>query len=127
MKNLLTWKYWFTVNPEPFTALAFKVLIAFIILLLIAAAISAILKRRSGLYRGALKRIYNLSATNFVIGLIILFFNYENVPFLSSRMWLGFWLLEIIIWKLFIIKNLKEIPKKKKELEAAKELKKYLP
>lgn len=127
MKNLFTWKYWFTVNPEPLTALAFKVLIAIIVLLLIAAIITAILKKRGGLYRGALKRMYNLSAVNFIIGLIILFFNYENVPFFASRMWLGFWILEIIIWKLFIIKNLRDIPKRKKELEAAKELKKYLP
>ncbi|HZJ40905.1 MAG TPA: hypothetical protein VFD16_01410 [Candidatus Saccharimonadales bacterium] len=127
MKNLFTWKYWFTVNPEPLTALAFKVLIAIIVLLLLAAIITAIYKRRSGLYRGVLKKMYNLSAVNFIIGLIILFFNYENVPFFASRMWLGFWVLEIIIWKLFIIKSLCAIPKKKKALEAEKELKKYLP
>ncbi len=75
MKNLFTWKYWFTVNPEPLTALAFKVLIAInnktiiaintlkainnktiiafkvliaiIVLLLIAAVITAILKARA--------------------------------------------------------------------------------
>jgi uncharacterized protein YacL len=127
MKNLLTWKYWFTVNPEPLTALAFKVLIAIIVLLLLAAVVTAIYKRRSGLYRGALKRTYNLAAVNFIIGLIILFFNYETVPFFSSRMWLGFWALEMIIWAIFIIKGLRAIPKKRKELEAAKELKKYLP
>jgi uncharacterized protein YacL len=127
MKNLLTWKYWFTVNPEPLSALAFKVLVAMIVLLLLIAIITAIYKRRSGLYRGVLKRTYNLAAINFIIGLIILFFNYENVPFFASRMWLGFWTLEIIIWAIFIIKGLRVIPKKKKELEAAKELKKYLP
>src|SRR5680860_1480636 len=99
MKNLFTWKYWFTVNPEPLTALAFKVLIAIIVLLLLAAIITAIYKRRSGLYRGVLKKMYNLSAVNFIIGLIILFFNYENVPFFASRMWLGFCLLKIKIFK----------------------------
>lgn len=127
MKNLFTWKYWFTVNPEPLTSLAFKVLIATIILLLLVAIITAIYKKRSGLYRGILKRAYNLAAVNFIIGLIILFFNYETVPFFSSRMWLGFWALETIIWAIFIIKSLRAIPKKKKELAAAKELKKYLP
>jgi hypothetical protein len=42
-------------------------------------------------------------------------------------MWLGFWFLEMIIWGLYILKDLKRIPQKKKEIEAAKELKKYLP
>ncbi len=127
MTNLFTWKYWFTVNPEPLTPLAFKVLVGILILLAVSAIIIAIIKRKNSLYRGVFKKLYNLCASNLVIGLIILFFNYETVPFLSSRLWIGAWVLEMAIWKFFILKDAKEIPKNKKALEAQKELKKYLP
>lgn len=127
MKNLFTWKYWFTVNPEPLTALAFKLLLVVMIVLIIGAIITAIYKSRSSVYRGALKKIYNFSASNFIVGLVILFFHYENVPFFTARIWLGVWLLEMIIWKFFIFKDLKDIPKKKKARELEKEMKKYLP
>ena len=127
MKNLLTWKYWFSVNPEPLTSAGYYALYAALAVLLLAAIACYLAKRKSGLYRGAWKRFYGLAASNLVIGLLILFFNYENVPFFSARFWIGFWALETLIWLFFIAKSLKEIPKKKKELEAEKELKKYLP
>ena len=116
MKNLFTWKYWFTVNPEPLTTLAFKLLLVVMIVLIIGAIITAIYKSRSSVYRGALKKMYNFSASNFIVGLVILFFHYENVPFFTARIWLGVWLLEMIIWKFFIFKDLKNIPKKKRNV-----------
>jgi hypothetical protein len=85
------------------------------------------LKKKRGIYRGFIKKIYNFSFTNFIIGVIILFFNYENVPFFSSRLIIGLWILGIIFWIILILKTLKEIPKRKKDLLAQKELKKYLP
>ena len=127
MQNLFTWKYWLTINPEPLTRLAFNVLIGVTILFVVLSIISTILKKKRGIYRGFIKKIYNFSFTNFIIGVIILFFNYENVPFFSSRLIIGLWILGIIFWIILILKTLKEIPKRKKDLLAQKELKKYLP
>lgn len=127
MNTFLTWNYWFTVNPGPASLLKLQIFIGILVLLIIIAIAVSIAKKRGGIYKGLFKKLYNFSSANFIIGLIILFFNYENVPFFSSRMWLGFWFLEMIIWGLYILKDLKRIPQKKKEIEAAKELKKYLP
>lgn len=127
MQNLFTWKYWFTVNPGIASSTRLNILIGLVALLIIGAIVATIAKKYSSLYRGFFKRIYNFSAANLIIGLVVIFFNYENVPFFSSRMWIAIWLIEMIVWKFFILKEAKRIPKNKKELEAEKELKKYLP
>jgi len=127
MKNLLTPSYWFNLQPEFLGPLALKLFLALIIGLGIIALILALIKKRGGIYRGLLKRLYGFCLSNAIIGLILLFFNYELVPFLSARFWLGFWVLEMLIWLIFILKNLKNIPKKKKLQEQEKELKKYIP
>lgn len=127
MKNLLTLNYWFNLQPEFLGSLALNLFLALIVGLGVVALILALIKKRGGIYRGLLKRSYGFCLSNAVIGLILLFFNYELVPFLSSRLWLGLWALEMLIWLIFILKNLKNIPRKKKLQEQEKELKKYIP
>lgn len=127
MKNIFTWQYWFTVNPERLTPLGFYFLIGLIFLFLLAGIITFIFKKRPSLYKGILKNLYGFAITNFFIGLLFLFFNYENIPFFAARFWLGFWLISCLIWLFFILKNLKKIPEKKRLLEIEKEKKKYLP
>jgi len=127
MKNLFTVKYWFTVNPEPLTRLGFSTLLGFVILIFVLGLISFILKSRGGLYKKVLNNLYDFSAANLFIGLIFLFFNYENVPFFTARFWLGFWAIGLGVWLFFILKKLKEVPKKRKMIEAEQEKKKYLP
>jgi len=127
MKNLLTLNYWFNLRPESLTASAQKIFIASLIILAVLSLITAFIKNRGGIYRGFLNRLYVFFLTNTVIGLLLLFFNYEVVPFFSARFWLGLWGLVMIIWLIFILKKLKNIPQQKKQREAEKELKKYLP
>jgi glucan phosphoethanolaminetransferase (alkaline phosphatase superfamily) len=127
MKNLFTWKYWFTVNPGIASSTKINILMGLLALLLILAIAAILIKKHGGIYKGLCKKVYNFASTNFIVSLIILFFNYENVPFFSSRMWIGFWAIEMIVWLFFIIKNAKSIPQKKRALDAEKELKKYLP
>jgi len=129
MKNLLTLNYWFNLRPESLLPYAQKTLIGFIILLALLALALAIIniKSRGSIYRGLFKRLYSFCLGNTLIGLVISFFNYEDVPFLSARFWLGLWILIMIIWLVFITKKLKAIPQQKKQVEQEKELKKYLP
>jgi len=127
MKNLLTLNYWFNLQPEALQIPVQRIFIGFIILLAVLAIIIAIIKRRGGIYRGVLNRIYSFCLGNTVIGLIILFFNYEATPFFSARFWFGIWILIMIAWLFFILKKLMSVPARKKELEEEKELKKYLP
>ncbi|HBA37048.1 TPA: hypothetical protein DCZ15_04255 [Candidatus Falkowbacteria bacterium] len=127
MQNLLTLDYWFNLRPETLTPLAQKLFIGLLIGLAILAIIIAFLKKWGGLYRGFLKRLYNFCLANAVIGLLLFFFNYEVIPFLSARFWLGIWAISLIVWLIFVLKSLARIPRIKKEHEQNEELKKYIP
>jgi uncharacterized membrane protein SirB2 len=127
MTNLLSWFFWFNLRPPSLLPIFNNIFIAWLLILLLIAVLSIYFKKKKKIYKSFWKNLYNLSATNLIIGLFLFFFNYQQAPFLSARFWLIIWGLIIIIWLFFIIKNLKKIPKKRKEIEAEKEFNKYLP
>lgn len=127
MKNLLTFKYWFSVNPGALNNFGFQVLLAIVIFLFILGFLVLFLKRKKSLYRGVLNSIYDLSIANFFIGLLFVFFHYENIPFFTARFWLLGWMVGLFIWIAIIIKKISKIPEKKKTIALDQEKKKYLP
>jgi len=127
MTNLLAWRFWFTLRPESLVASSQKIFIGLLITLALAAFIVALIKRKSGIYRGFFNGLYNFCLSNALIGFILFFFNYEIIPFFSARFWLAVWAVTMIVWLFFIIKKLKAIPLQKEQSEQEKELKKYLP
>jgi len=127
MNNLLTWRFWFTIRPESLLPLAQKCFIGLLLVLIVLSVLTIIAKSRGGIYKGFFKRLYGFSLSNFLIGLIFFFFNYEMVPFFSARFWLAIWAIVMLVWLFFILKKLKVIPVQKKQLEKENELKKYLP
>lgn len=127
MTNFLTWSFWFTLRPESLVPSSQKLFIAILIIFALAAFFIALIKRKSGIYRGFFKSLYNFFLSNAVIGFLLFFLNYEMVPFFSARFWLAIWFIVMITWLFFIFKKLKNIPRQKKQDEQNKELKKYLP
>ncbi|MDD4332633.1 MAG: hypothetical protein PHT51_00800 [Patescibacteria group bacterium] len=128
MRNLLTLKYWFTLRPEAFLPVYLKAFIALIILFAVLFVVFWLLgKKKKALYANIFRRLSSFFASNFFIGLVILFFSYEMVVFLSARFWIMFWGIEMLVWLIAIIRKLKEIPERKKQLEKDKEFKKYIP
>ena len=127
MHNLLNLQYWFNLRPEPLSLLPQRLFIAGLIIMIVAAILIAILKNRGGIYRGWLKKVYSFCLSNASIGLILFFFNYEFVPFLSARFWLGLWVIIMIVWIFYLVRSLKNIPKMKEKAAQEKEMKKYLP
>lgn len=127
MSNLFTLEYWFSVNPGALSSLGFYVLVIFVALFLLTGIASMVLKRKKSVYRGVYNSIYDFSVVNFILGLVFLFFHYENIPFFTARFWFIAWLLGIALWIYFIVKKVKRIPEKRKELEREQEMKKYLP
>jgi hypothetical protein len=127
MQNLLTLTYWFNLRPESLLPYAYKALVAGLIALAVLAIVTAFLKTKNSLYRGLFKRLYSFFLTNTLLGLLVLFFNYELVPFFSARFWIGLWILMMAVWLFFILKGLRAIPASKRQLEKEKELKKYIP
>ncbi|KKR22060.1 MAG: hypothetical protein UT48_C0001G0073 [Parcubacteria group bacterium GW2011_GWE2_39_37] len=127
MKNFFTLDFWFNIRPGELLGSSLKALVLLVILLVAATLVSGSLKKRKGLYRKTWERLFNFFTTNAVIGLLLLFFTYETVLFLSARFWFLLWALEIIVWLGFIYKQAKELPKLKEQREAENKYKQYLP
>lgn len=127
MNNLLTWHFWFNLRPEALLPYIQKSFVALFLLLIVLSIITFILKKKSSIYRGFIKRLYNFFLSNSLIALVILFCNYELIPFFSARFWVGLWIIMMLTWLLFIFKSLGKIAVQRKELEKERELKKYLP
>lgn len=127
MKNLLTWDFWFTLRPESLIPATKKIFIIILIAFALVAFLIALIKRKSGIYRGFLKSLYNFFLSNAIIGFILFFFNYEAIPFFSARFWLAIWFITMLVWLFFIIKKLKKIPLSKEVDKKEQEIKRYLP
>lgn len=65
--------------------------------------------------------------SNFIIGLFMLFFSYEMIPFLSTRVLYLLWLVMMLVWLGFILRDLAKIPKLIEEKKKEHEYKKYIP
>lgn len=129
MGNLLTLGFWFNLRPDfllPSTRNVFLVLLG---LLFAAAAVFSLLKKsdRAGLYRPIYASLASFCLTNLFLGAVLLFFSYELIPFLAARFWLGLWLIGLAVWSGFIFKKFLKIPELKKEQQAEKAYKQYIP
>jgi len=129
MSNLLTWRFWFDLRPGILTPVPQKIFLIFVITLIFFTIIFGVVKKikSKGLYSKQWKGLHSFSLINSVIGLLLMFFNYEAVPFLTSRFWYLLWFIGLIVWLFYIIKAAAGIPEKKQQLEKEKEFKKYIP
>jgi hypothetical protein len=129
MPNLLSYNLWFNIRPGLLTQPFFNIFLAIVVLLIVSSLVLKIIKNRNNknLYFKFWGNAYFFSLTNAIIGFIYLFFCYEMIPLLSARFWLLIWLLEIVIWIVFLIKMLIVIPRRKIEIEKELQFKKYLP
>jgi len=128
MGNLLSLKFWFDLRPDPMLSGSQKIFIGVVFILVISFLLFWFLKsKKKGLFAPFFNRLYLFSVVNAFMGLIIWFFNYELIPFLSARFWFLLWGISMIVWLVFIFKDLRKIPARKKQLEEEKEFKKYIP
>ncbi len=125
--NLLSLGFWFNTRPGALIPSMQKGFIAFLGLLVVVFVVFLILQKKKTIYRNLFRKLGSFSISNAILGAIILFFIYESVPFLSARFWILLWVIGMIVWLYFILKRIKEIPKRKEELEKEKEFKKYIP
>ncbi|MFA5248438.1 MAG: hypothetical protein WC415_04400 [Patescibacteria group bacterium] len=119
--------FWFNQRPGLLIPFWKNGLIAVIIASFVLAVIVFIVKKRAGLYRRLLDRIFTFFTTNFFIGLPLFFFNHESIPVLSSRLWYILWFIGMAIWIFFIVRYSLTLPDRKKEVDKEKEFQKYIP
>ena len=83
--------------------------------------------RKRNLYNKIWNKLHFFSFTNLIIGLVLLFFGYETLPFLSMRFFVLLWGIGMIVWLMFIFKIFNEIPRIKEKMAKEDQYKKYLP
>lgn len=128
MGNLLSLKFWFNLRPGALLPIYQKTFVISVLALVVFFLFCRLLtSRKKGLYTSFWRRLESFSLANAFIGLVLLFFNYELVPFLSARFWLLLWAALMLSWLVFIVKSLLAIPERKKKLEEEKEYRKYIP
>lgn len=128
MSNFFTMKYWFASRPGDLDPKGMFILAGIVFILVIFTFISFLVKnRKRGLYYNIWSRVNSFCFSNMVIGLFLLFFVYQLIPFLSSRILLLIWLVEMIIWSVFIIRFALKIPEIIEKQNKENEYKKYIP
>jgi hypothetical protein len=127
MNDFFTVSFWFNRSPGMLAPTTGKLLLGIIIFFLLLSVVFFILKNQKGFYRPLLGKFLVFFATNAAIGAVLYFFRQQIIPFLSSRIWSGLWLVGMIAWVALIIRYAKELPDKKRQLTEEREFKKYLP
>ena len=129
MGNFLTWNFWFSARPGVFIGYSLRIVLSFIFLLIILSIVSGVIKKRRfrSVYYSFWNGLYTFFLTNAIIGLLLTFFNYEMVPFLSARFWFLLWVISMLVWLFLVSKIAIKISEKKAQMEKEKEFKKYIP
>lgn len=125
--NFFTLKYWFSINAGSLQQSAQRVFIIFLILLLGLTIYAELRRKNKGIYLKIWTKIASFGLTNLIIGVMLLFFTYEGVVFLSMRFFFLIWLAEMIFWLHLIYKEFKKIPEMREKRKKEEAFKKYLP
>jgi amino acid transporter len=129
MNTLLSPSFWFKLRPGLLSPFVFRSLIVFLVILIAGLIVFNLLKKQktAGLYRKIWLKLGNFCLANLIIGLFLLFFAFEQLPFLAMRIWFLLWALGMIVWFLYIVKVMSKIPDIKKEKQEKEEFQKYIP
>ncbi len=124
--KLISWNFWLDMRTGQLMNIYEYTLIILIVLFLIFTSLFYLKKknkkRKKNQFLLAWRQLYYFSITNTVLGGLIWFFNYQTIPFFSSRFWFVIWFLEMAIWLFFIIKLFKTLSKR---IEIRKEKEQY--
>ncbi len=129
---LLNPGYWFNTNPVPFGASlvgSLFVFFAWFIVLAIGLLVAARwFKAKNTARAEVLKRFASVSFWTGLLGLIVLFFSYEQIPFFGIRAWFlavgAFMLYKVVRIVLYIVR---EYPQEQAKAEEKRLQDRYMP
>jgi hypothetical protein len=128
MGNILSIRMWTNIRPGSLQPEYQKLLLLIVAVLFIFSIVFNLLKnRKRNLLNKIWQKLANFSVSNFIISVLLLFFTYELVPFLSMRLWFLFWGIEMLVWLFFVVKIFLKIPELKEKIKKEEEFKKYIP
>ncbi|MFA6305098.1 MAG: hypothetical protein WCV73_04545 [Patescibacteria group bacterium] len=130
MTRLLQLSFWFDVYPLPFYQVAYWLFGGLFIACLVFGIFALVRSQKLGnkLVIKVWSKLGNFGLSFGIVGLILLFFKQQRLPYLGMRFFLGLWLLVCLVWLGFILKYLLvDLPKLKAEKKYKDELLKYIP
>ncbi|NQU83924.1 MAG: hypothetical protein HQ536_04405 [Parcubacteria group bacterium] len=129
--NLLSPKFWLSLNPAPLSPTNEFVLLSIFAFLIVASIILRFVVFNKKFGVDFIKRIKSLRQMFLIMGIIgltFLFFSYERAFVLGARFWFLLWMIAFLVWLGLILRDLlKKTPLEKEEKSKKEVLEKYLP
>ena len=128
----LHYRYWMNPNPVPLGPSLVSGILSFFAWFLIAAIglriVSHGLRKKDALRSEMLRRFSRLLSTTGLLGLLFLFFTYEQLPLFGMRVWFFLLFVLFLVWLgRFVAYVAREYPQKRQLLEERRQIEKYLP
>ena len=131
MSNWLKLEYLFTNYMPLITTSVLRVAVALYLVFFILAVILSIAKKNKKFdkyYIVLIQKIANWSFSFSIVGMILLFFRHQLVPYLGMRAWTLIWWLICLVWFINIIKYWTIIiPAQRKARQKKQEYEQYFP
>ncbi len=129
---LLNYQYWINPTPVPLgPSLVGKIVffLGWILVIAIALHVAERVIRKNDKLKSRMVAMFSSVLYNaFFLGLVILFFAYEQIPILGMRLWSLLWLIVLVFWLArTTAKVLREYPQRRDYIARMSELRKYLP
>ena len=116
------------MRPGDLPMLAIQVMAGFLLFLIVLAFFSYLIKKRA---RGPWQKIWQMlnsfAISNIIVGIFLIFFGYERLPFLAMRIWILVWALTMVFWLVLVIRKVIKIRSAQEKIDQEKEYKKYIP
>lgn len=131
-KPLFDFRYWLHPRPVPLgPSLVGNILVFFgwfLIVAVVLRLVSRAIKKRDGLKAAVLRRLSTLLGQTGALGLLFLFFTYEQLPVLGMRGWFLLLFLYFLIRLAFIVVwFVRDYPREKARRTEHQRLARYLP
>ena len=131
LRPLIQPAFWLNTNPLALSLASQRLLfIAFAAFLILGAIVRMVAVRRKEdkHVTEVFNRAGRLGVTMGLIGLIIFFFSFEQIPFFGARFWYLFWGLGFLSWTAAIVRYvIRVVPRERSAEVARQEREKYLP
>lgn len=128
----LDYRYWLNLHPVPLGPSLVGGILSFFAWFLVASValrlLARIMKKKDSRKSDLLLRFARPLSTTGVLGLLFLFFSYEQVPLLGMRLWFLLTFVLLIVWVGRVVKfAVTEYPALRHEDEEKARIRKYLP
>ena len=122
--------YLFDLRPSIYASTVYFLLAVFGALIVLSLLMKIIERKKKSqqFLKKLFQKYFSFFLTMGLVGLVLLWFRYENAAVLSARFWLLVWALAFFLWLINIFKyQLKIVPPAREKSEQKKIFQKYLP